>query len=426
MRTRYPTEAEHGAAGYRPNRGASSWSPERDQAFKDTAGGTRPPPPRGKPLYPDIIDLRRDWRTGEWGLPGNQKPIRPGPARVVKEAIRAFRDPINSRARGLMKALYNLGVEAMKKEALKPEEAVGIQMGYAMPASFTLVGSCSWPDGIDYPRNRYVISANGNMLPLGCFSAQALQTSPVFGVDPIPASARKVWIHEEYAPLIPRWRSVATWARPGAGAADEQAHVWPAHAVRTYQQVLFDPMSVPVYAFKTDVPVPYALIPYRQINPWRAASEQTLRGPVTQTRTLTRFSIVPPRPPVRLKVPWPDRPPPRVKEKKYVASLSQGHIIARIANVVTEGNDFVNAVYDALPDDVKRKWHSRLDTRLKVIFENFHRLDLTDVLVNILENQVEDLAFGTAGKYLGKATRKDQERTGGRGRPVGYGTGPAL
>lgn len=123
------------------------------------------------------------------------------------------------------------------------------------------------------------------------------------------------------------------------------------------------------------------------------------------------------------------RPPQRnEKERKTNVSAMMGRFIRAGLDAATEFVDVVDAVYEALPEKLRRKeWsksmrenHRGLTPQEKIqsIFENGNSLDLNDVVDNIAEALIEDAVLGQVGRELGRANRNIGHR--------GLGIGPAL
>lgn len=106
--------------------------------------------------------------------------------------------------------------------------------------------------------------------------------------------------------------------------------------------------------------------------------------------------------------------PPRKREKerktnvRTVAGAGWGLI-----NVVTEGVDFLNVLYDALPDDspckAKAKKASKINVatpyaKAKAVYDCFDQIDVGNALEGYVNNQVEDFVFGMMGQQVSKAT----------------------
>lgn len=150
----------------------------------------------------------------------------------------------------------------------------------------------------------------------------------------------------------------------------------------------------------------------------------------------------------------PSKEPP-TKERKGSARF--GKFAFGVINWVTETQDVVQALHDALPKDCKAKptFQSRPRTeqaqfrggiysregawkankqyaagwgnykaptdyeKAAAIAACFERMDMGKAFGNLVENQIEDWAFGKIGKITGKASRKS-------GRPIGFQAGPIF
>jgi len=106
------------------------------------------------------------------------------------------------------------------------------------------------------------------------------------------------------------------------------------------------------------------------------------------------------------------QPRGRVKERKVTAKTSlaaQFLALARRAlHQLTELDDFVDALWKALPRDVK--WTPGVKKGLKEkmadIYNHFDRLDISKALYNIVENQIEDAVIGRGFRQLQEAAKK--------------------
>lgn len=122
----------------------------------------------------------------------------------------------------------------------------------------------------------------------------------------------------------------------------------------------------------------------------------------------------------------------REKEKKRFAKISG--VPAKIINHVTETKDLIDALYDALPKDLRTKlWRAdykrkkgtdqftslRPDQKAWYIYKYWKHLDLTEALKNIGLNQIEDFLIGQASSR----TRKRHREAGGL---TGFFAGPTL
>lgn len=124
------------------------------------------------------------------------------------------------------------------------------------------------------------------------------------------------------------------------------------------------------------------------------------------------------------------RPPRRVRERKVKAPDS---VIHRIYGRVTEAEDFVDALYEAIPKDCKRRHNPRkangaydksLYAKYQTVLRCNNRLDMSKAVQNIIWNQVEDYVIGKASQ-LGTQWWAQQQPSG-TGSYVGPNTGPAT
>lgn len=112
------------------------------------------------------------------------------------------------------------------------------------------------------------------------------------------------------------------------------------------------------------------------------------------------------------KTPTVPREPPgrREKQRKNISrSAVIGVALYKALDTVSETADIVDAVYDALPEDVKKRWDrpnrrgvdqfgqyglNGADWKLQVIWHNAHRLDTEKAWRNIAKNLLEDEIYG--------------------------------
>ena len=104
-------------------------------------------------------------------------------------------------------------------------------------------------------------------------------------------------------------------------------------------------------------------------------------------------------------------PPPKTKEKKVRAGGAVGKLAAA-AFAATEGVDLIDALWDALPEDVQRatprtgvvtnsgynpgvRYHSPLD-RARAVYRNMNRLNVPQAVRNFIVNHFTDAVIGRA------------------------------
>lgn len=191
------------------------------------------------------------------------------------------------------------------------------------------------------------------------------------------------------------------------------------------------PVAPPYYAIPGLIPHP---------NSDSGNGEAPRPTPVTGGDPTWQVVITPPQPgqasaPVPAKfIPVP-RTPPRdnVKEKKATVSGAAG--ILRVVGLVTESLDAINAGWEAIPEEKrpgmkrnkkgewKRVWNPNPTFKVKYLYEHWDQVDAGQFAANLIKNQIEDYVIGRASSATSKAAKPWYDRTG---RPVGFGTGPAM
>lgn len=106
------------------------------------------------------------------------------------------------------------------------------------------------------------------------------------------------------------------------------------------------------------------------------------------------------------------RPPgPRVKERK--GKVSQAVYVAmETLGALSEIGDFIDAFYKALPASIRRGVRDDLGRspnfadKLRVMWEHYDQIDMTQGVKNFIKAQVEDLLTGIASQPFDKALQK--------------------
>lgn len=123
------------------------------------------------------------------------------------------------------------------------------------------------------------------------------------------------------------------------------------------------------------------------------------------------------------------------REKKTLTRSVQTAIkIAKGLDKLSEAAEVVDAVYEALPADVRARWEKYnkrkemkgdqmgqygidgADWKLKAIWYNWHRLDAKEAIINIAKNEVEDKLYGAAHKAINEMRPRNVERALREGR----------
>lgn len=127
------------------------------------------------------------------------------------------------------------------------------------------------------------------------------------------------------------------------------------------------------------------------------------------------------------------RPKPGDKEKKVFVRLG-GTTVGAVINGLTESNDAIQAVYDAIgPVKVRRNGrivtlkrppkHLRPSSKVAFIYRHWRDVDAEQAVRNLVINQIEDLVIGKLSSTAQKAAKRHLDLLK---RPAGFGTGPAL
>lgn len=110
--------------------------------------------------------------------------------------------------------------------------------------------------------------------------------------------------------------------------------------------------------------------------------------------------------------------------------LAHHSLVGRIFGGLTEGADFVDALYEALPDWVRkierRKRHGKdpsFTGKMEVLWKYHKHINVEQAIVNVAMNQIEDMLLG---KTMQRINKGFSEAPHFRNRPVGIGFGPTF
>lgn len=104
----------------------------------------------------------------------------------------------------------------------------------------------------------------------------------------------------------------------------------------------------------------------------------------------------------------------RTRETKYQAASTEVVTLLRIAGQITEGIDLINSIYDALPAQYRVKWgdtdyerHNVTPLRkMRQLIDNYDKIDLHKAIHNIINDNLQDILYGTVGQFGGEASRR--------------------
>ncbi len=137
---------------------------------------------------------------------------------------------------------------------------------------------------------------------------------------------------------------------------------------------------------------------------------------------------LPPQPPSsqKLRAARSTPPPKGTKELKSNAG-KYGAAIARLLDRISEGSEVIDAIYKALPADVRKRWEkgrdldrqgdqagqygiSGADWKIQAIWHNVLKIDANKALQNILLNEFSDKLYGAAHKAKSDLTFRGRKR----------------
>jgi len=136
--------------------------------------------------------------------------------------------------------------------------------------------------------------------------------------------------------------------------------------------------------------------------------------------------------------PYSDTPPLSRRNEKEKKLRKTGAIWKAIGaiNPITEGLDLLYALYAAIPPQYRAnmRWSKRKQKWVQIywptpteaaqeLWEDFDLIDWNVAVKNVAKNEIEDAVIGGLGQQLKSQSKPLLEQLG---RPVGFGTGPAL
>lgn len=113
------------------------------------------------------------------------------------------------------------------------------------------------------------------------------------------------------------------------------------------------------------------------------------------------------------------RPRRRVRERKMLSRAAKaGILLYKILDELSEAAELVDAFFDALPEDVKKRWKRKdemadqwgqyglegADYKLSALYHNWDKVDLAQAVKNVIKNKVEDDLIGAYQKHMPRNT----------------------
>lgn len=125
------------------------------------------------------------------------------------------------------------------------------------------------------------------------------------------------------------------------------------------------------------------------------------------------------------------------RERKARIGSPTLRVVMGILGALTEAGDLIDAIYKAIPaKGTHRRWKGRdgkwreaaitPQGKLAFIYANWQKVDISDALWNIVENEAEDRAFGYLGNRLKKTYASNHAAGYKPNNMRGFQSGPAL
>jgi hypothetical protein len=225
-----------------------------------------------------------------------------------------------------------------------------------------------------------------------------------------------------------------------AGAVAARAATW----TSSYQHVIAYGRTIPARAivktiptsmvapkgFRTVEAMPHPALhrvanPTPQPRPWRSPRLRRDPRPYERTLTITRtIGRAPPRTPTVAA--HKSAPPPANTKEQKTTLRKFAAVLTKALDTVSEYAEIIDALYDALPDDVKDRWGKGrkerpgdqagqygidgADWKLQALYANWHRLDTEKAVLNIIKNEIEDRLHGASHKRKDKLLGRGKYR----------------
>lgn len=257
------------------------------------------------------------------------------------------------------------------------------------PNGWTMIDSCAspiWPP--TDPRQRAT-----NTVPM-CLTNQAAAAAQKWG-EPLVAPATRLEKLNQHNDL-PRWQVVEHWRRTDASTKPVQAQAQDILSIPA-----IEPFAIPIGVPVEIMPTPYELQPQlHRPNPNDITGHSTERGYGTNATTQRVFHPGPPGPGVR-------------ERKVRVRNIFLGTI-----NFTTEGIDFMDALYYALPAHL-REPNASVTRRGQLVYQHINEIDVAQAIENLIYNEIQDRVIGAMSQPLQQYARDN-------GLLFGFQAGPAL
>lgn len=252
-----------------------------------------------------------------------------------------------------------------------------------------------------------------------CFVAQAIAPAAMKGLqEEVPASQSRwtIWA----SGLLGAWRNREAWIRP-LGPKEQPTQImlgWVMPEISVRWSPMMDPDALPILQpANTPSPVPVRYLPHRVNSPFpQGNTHLSPRAlPVNASYAwVTVHDIYNPRAWPRPGLAYNRAPVPgREREKKLNLTIATNMpTLNRGIGMITEGTDVIDALYEALPEEIKkRRKGNRPADRLALLWNEWENYsgDVSGywyrAILELLKQQAEDKLYAAAGKAAGKLAR---------------------
>lgn len=280
-------------------------------------------------------------------------------------------------------------------------------------------GPCASPSGYSPQPVAWRYDAPEPTPPLACLTGQS-----VSGPNDSPLTtdhALRMYYKLDH-PTLNRYATYEIWGRPDDGAVGARRDALPrprlqqAHSFYPNEATLPGIYWVPGGAVApTPLPVPYIVAPY--LPAWVGPDQLPESGRGYERGTLPRTTpgwqveIVPGQKPIVRTRPNPRRPPrARERERKQRlvgASAAVYRALQDTINFVTESDDFINAVWRAIPAELRprRALHDPVN-KMADIARHWDKLNVREALCNLVAENLEDRIYGATGRATQRASQR--------------------
>lgn len=394
------------------------------------------------PAYPMRTPVRSQPKWSGFQRPQQGGSKNPVPANDNWRPSRPANDNVPTRNR-FAKSVFKLGLATPLRYLNLGQNLVDMARGYygldSPPIGWntngwTLIRSCpKIPQFVDFPG----LAASGTQPDLGCLTLQArtiIESEGLIGHAPGGGNANSAlfWQRNPIMPAVrydlARHYNASPLPNSGANAYLKAPH-WSFMPFHLPVSPLANPNpnALPIGQFVPLArPLPYASQAAANASKERQ-QEKILPNPLAVPREVPQEVILPVHPlspqpgariqvyPVQKALPGKHRtapPPSRTKERKFILAPNQNSPIGLLVNAVTETNDFVTALYFAIPANIRPR-EKTLQGKALAVYRHFGQIDVGRAINNLLQNQIGDAIGGVTGRITAKYNRTFNRPTSG-------------